>query len=84
MITENYVRISCGTLIADFVDELATVPTIALGLEDWQPLRRTVDEYFQLLEVRVAKESGVGSARVWSARSRRSGIFSQEAKRRCN
>ena len=24
----------CGTLIADLVDELATVPTIALDLED--------------------------------------------------
>jgi hypothetical protein len=46
VITENSVRIStqhhCGTLIADLVDELATVPTIALDLEDWQPLRRTV------------------------------------------
>jgi hypothetical protein len=34
VITENSVLISCGTLIADLVDELATVPTFALDLGD--------------------------------------------------
>src|SRR5437879_6707523 len=37
-----------GTLIADLVDELATVPTIAPDLEDSGRLRRTVDEYIQV------------------------------------
>jgi hypothetical protein len=68
---------SCVTLIADLVDELATVPTIALDLEDWEPLRRTVDAYFQVQGVRVAKESGFGSANVWSGRSTGSGISAQ-------
>ncbi len=58
-----------GTLIADLVDELATVPTIAPDLEDSGRLRRTVDEYIQVQGVRVAKGSSVGLARVWSARS---------------
>jgi hypothetical protein len=57
---------SCGTLIADLVDELATVPTIALDLEDWESLYRTIDEYFQVQGVCVTKQSGVGSARVAS------------------
>jgi hypothetical protein len=65
----------CGTLIADLVDELATMPTIVTDLEDWEPLPHTVDEYFQVQGVRSAKESGYGSAKVWSARSRRNGIF---------
>jgi hypothetical protein len=57
---------SCGTLIADLVDELATVPTIALDLEDWESLCRTIDEYFQVQGVCVTKQSAVGSARVAS------------------
>jgi hypothetical protein len=82
VIIENSVRISnqhpCGTLIADLVDKLATVPTIALDLEDREPLRRTVYEYFRVQGVRVAKESGFGSTRVWLARSRKSGISAPE------
>jgi hypothetical protein len=64
VITENSLPISCGTLIADLVDELATVPKIALDLGDGEPLRRTVDEYFQVQGVHVAKASGFGSTGV--------------------
>ena len=56
----------CGTLIADLVDELASVPTIALDLEDWESLCCTIDEYFQVQGVCFTKQSGVGSARVAS------------------
>jgi hypothetical protein len=42
----------CGTLIADLVDELATVPTIALDLEDWESLCR-IDQHFQVQGVCV-------------------------------
>jgi hypothetical protein len=64
----------CGTLIADLVDELATVLTIALDLEDWESLCRTIDEHFQVRGVCVTNQSGVGSARVWPAGSKRSGV----------
>jgi hypothetical protein len=64
----------CGTLIADLVDELATVATIALDLEDWESLCHTIDEHFQVQGVWVTKQSGVGSAGVWPARSKRSGV----------
>jgi hypothetical protein len=55
----------CGTLIADLVDELATVATIALEL-DWESLYHTIDEHFQVQGVWVTKQSGVGSAEVGS------------------
>jgi hypothetical protein len=69
----------CGTLIADLVDELATVPTIVT--EDWEPLPHTVDEFFQVQGVRGAKESGYGSAKVWSARSKEKPSSLKEGKR---
>ena len=53
MLTENSVPINphpCGTLIADLVHELTTVPTIALDLEDWESLCRTIDEYSKCRE----------------------------------
>jgi len=36
------------------------VPTIALDMEDWESLCRTIDEYFQAQGVCVTKQSGVG------------------------
>jgi len=50
------------------------VPTIAMDLEDQESVCRTIDEYFQVQGVCVTKQSGVGSARVWSGRSNKSGI----------
>jgi hypothetical protein len=41
-----------GTLIADLVDELATVPTIALDLEDWESLCR-IDQHIRVQGVCV-------------------------------
>jgi hypothetical protein len=56
----------CGTLIANLVDELATVLTIALDLEDWEPLCCTIDEYFQVQGVCVTLREGTGSwVRSW-------------------
>ena len=42
--------------------------------KDWQSLPRPVVECPQVQGVRVARECGFGSTRVWSGRSRRSGI----------
>jgi hypothetical protein len=74
--TENSVRINqypCGTLIADLVDALSLLASTSES-KDWQSLPRPVVECIQVQGVRVAKESGYGSTRVWSGRSRTSGI----------
>jgi hypothetical protein len=74
----------CGKLIADLVDELATVPTIAVHLEDWESLCRTINEYFQVQGVCVTRQSGVGSAGVLRRLDQREAAFPlQEGKRRC-
>jgi hypothetical protein len=51
----------CGTLIADLVDELATVPTIALDL-DWESLCRTIEEHFQVQGVCVKFNGRTGAS----------------------
>src|SRR5580700_4664049 len=74
--TENSVRINqhpCGTLIADLVDALSLLASTSES-KDWQSLPRPIVECPQVQGVRVAKECGFGSTRVWSCRSRRSGI----------
>ena len=84
--TENSVRINphpCGTLIADLVDALSSLASRSES-KDWQSLPRSVVEYIQVQGIRVAKESGFGSTRVWLGRSRRSGISAYEGKRRDN
>jgi hypothetical protein len=58
---------------ADLVDALSLLASTSES-KDWQSLPRPVVECIQVQGVRVAKESGCGSTRVWSGRSRRSGI----------
>ena len=86
MHTENSVRINqhtCGTLIADIVDALSLLASTSQS-EDWKSLPRPVVECIKVLGVRVAKESGFDQQKSCSARSRRSGISTQEGKRRGN
>jgi hypothetical protein len=84
--TENSVRINqhtCGTLIADLVDALSLLASTSQS-KDWKSLPRPVVECIKVLGVRVAKETGFDQQKFCSARSRRSGISTQEGKRRGN
>jgi hypothetical protein len=78
--TENSVRINqhtCGTLIADLVDALSLWASTSQS-KDWKSLPGPVVECIKVLGVRVAKESGFDQQKFCSARSRRSGISTQE------
>ena len=84
--TDNSVRINqhtCGTLIADLVDALSLLASTSQS-KDWKSLPRPVVECIKVLGVCVAKESGFDQQKFCSARSRRSGISTQEGKRRGN
>jgi hypothetical protein len=74
----------CGTLIADLVDQPTTAPTIALDLEDCESLPWTVDGYFQVQGVRVAKESGFDQQKFGRADQGEAAFSLQEGNRRRN
>jgi hypothetical protein len=74
---------TCGTLIADLVDALSLLASTSQS-KDWKSLPRPVVECIKVLGVCVAKESGFDQQKFCSARSRRSGISTQEGKRRGN
>jgi len=78
--TDNSVRINqhtCGTLIADLVGALSLLTSTSQS-KDWKSLPRPVVECIKVLGVCVAKESGFDQQKFSSARSRRSGISTQE------
>ena len=77
----------CGTLIADLVDELATVATIALDFEDWESPCRTIDEHFSTSKCRESgsRNNPVLDQQEFGRLDQREAAFPvQEGKRRCH